>query len=123
MAENKKTQNIIFIIWLVIMIVLWVIYSWLPGNIFVWMWIAIGWSALGGVFGSIIYAARSKRNLLSVTIVWIVLLVFFWVHNIWPFIPSVDMVQWNWVTISLSIGAGIVLLGILVMRLLKKTQW
>jgi hypothetical protein len=125
-ADNKKIWNIIFIIWLVIMIALWVTFSWWTNwiwDIFIWMWIAIGWSAIGGIVGSIIYAARNKRNLVIVAIVWIVLIIFFWVHNLWPFIPGADMVQWNWITISLSIGAGIVLIGILLMKFLKKTEW
>ncbi len=123
MGDSKKTLNIISIVWLVIMIVLWVTYSWLPGNIFVWMWIAIGWSALGGVFGSIFFAAKDKRNLLIVCIVWIVVLAFLWLNYILDFIPGADFEQWQLITISATIAVGVIAVGILVMKLMKKTQW
>ena len=121
--EKKVINTIISVTWAVILIILWTTFQWLPGNIFVWMWIAIGWSALGGVFGSIYYAAKSKRNLIIVCIIGIAILVFFWMNYILNFIPGADFEQWHWVTISFTIAVGIILVGILIMKLLKKTEW
>lgn len=108
------------------MIALWVTFSWWPRwiwDIFTWMWIAIGWSALGGIAGSIIYAARSKLYLLIVSLVWIVLIIFLWMNYALNFIPGADMAQWKWVTIIGTISACIVALGVLMMKILKKTEW
>ena len=122
MADSKKVWNIISVIWLIIMITLWITYSMLPGNIFMWMWIAIGWSALGGVFGSIFYAAKSKRNLIIVCLIWLVILVVLWLDWFIGFLPGEDL-HWYWITICASIAVGIILIGLLIMRLMKKTQW
>ena len=123
MADSKKTFNIIAIIWLIILIALWVTYQWLPGDIFTWMMIAICWSALGGVFGRILFAAKDKRNLLIVCIVWILVLVFLWLNYVLDFIPGADPVQWYWITIAGTIAVGVIAIGILVMKVMKKTQW
>ena len=126
MADSKKVWNIISIIWVVILILLWITYSWWPNwlfDIFTWMWIAIGWSALGGIFGSITFAAKSKIKLLIVALIWIVILLFFWINYFLDFIPGVDMLTWYWVTIACSIAVGVIIIGILIMKLLKKTNW
>ena len=123
MTDNKKVRNIISIIWLVILITLWVTYQWLPWlGILTWMWIAIGWSALGGVFGSIYFAAESKRNLLIVCVIWLVLLIVLWLDWFVPFLPGEDL-HWYWITISCSIAVGVIAIGILIMKLMKKTKW
>ncbi|NHK30544.1 MAG: hypothetical protein FK730_04290 [Asgard group archaeon] len=121
-ADSKKIWNLITIIWLVIMIVLWVTYQWLPGNIFMWMWIAIGWSAIGGVFGSIHYATNSKRNLVIVCIIWGIVLAVLWPNFFLTFLPGEEL-HWYWITISSTIAVGIIGIGILILKLLKKTQW
>ena len=123
MADMKKVRNVISIIWLVILITLWVTYSWLPWfDILTWMWIAIGWSFIGGVFGSIYFAAREKRNLLIVSIIWIVTLIILWLDWFLTFLPGQE-VHWMWITIVWSLSCVIVALGIMTLKLLKKTQW
>ncbi|NPD89012.1 MAG: hypothetical protein HGN29_09810 [Asgard group archaeon] len=122
MVEKKTIGTIISVSWLVILIALWVSYQWLPGDIFMWMWIAIGWSFLGGVFGAIFFAARSKRNLLIVCIIWIIILAVLLTHWFYPFIPGVEL-HWYWVTIAWFISCGVVTGGILTLKLLKKTEW
>ena len=122
MAESKRVWNIISIIWLVSMITLWITYQWLPGNIFIWMWIAIGWSALGGVFGSIVFASKDKRNLLYICIVWSIVLIVLWLNWFLLFLPGEEL-HWYWITISATIAVGVIAIGILVMKLMKKTQW
>jgi peptidoglycan/LPS O-acetylase OafA/YrhL len=126
MANSKKIFNILSIIWVIILILLWFTYSWWSNwlfDIFTWMWIAIAWSALGGIVGSIVFSTKSKRNLLIVVIVWGIVLIFFWLNYFLEFIPGTDMTQWLWVTIICTIGVVTISLGILTMKLLKKTQW
>ncbi len=121
--EKKITfKSVISVIWLIILIVLWVTYSWLPGDIFMWMWIAIGWSFLGGLVGSIFFAARAKRNLLIVGIVWIAFLVVLWVDWFLRFLPGVEL-HWYWITIVYTASFGALLLGLLSLKLLNKTGW
>ena len=121
--EKKITfKSVISVIWLVILIVLWATYSWLPGDIFMWMWIAIGWSFVGGLVGAIFFAARSKRNLLIASLIWIAFLVILWVDWFVGYLPGVDL-HWYWITIAWSISSGVLLIGVLMLKLLKKTQW
>ena len=127
MTEEKETkkvslEQIIGVVWLVIMIALWVTYQWLPGDIFMWMWIAIGWSFLGGLIGAIYFGARSKRNLLIVSLIWAAVLIFLWIDQFVQFLPGVEE-HWFWVTIAWSISCGVLLLGLIVLKLVKKTQW
>ncbi len=122
--KSKKVtlESIIGTIWLVIMIVLWATYSWLPGDIFMWMWIAIGWSFAGGLIGAIYFSARSKRNLLIACTLWLVILIILWVDWFVRFLPGVET-HWYWITIVWTISCGVLGLGILILKLLKKTQW
>jgi hypothetical protein len=125
--ETGKSKKITFelvigIIWLVIMIVLWFTFQWLPGDIFMWMWIAIGWSFAGGVVGAIYIGARSRRNFLSVSIIWIAFLIILWLDRFLDYLPGVDL-HWYWITVVWSISCGVLALGVFILKMLKKTQW
>ena len=72
---DEKVKKTIGIFWLVILIILWVSYSFLPGNIFFWMWVVIGWSIQGGVIGTIFFMAESKKNEKLIGIIWVIVLV------------------------------------------------
>ena len=122
--KSKKVTfgSVISVIWLVILIVLWATYSWLPGNIFMWMWIAIGWSFAGGLIGAIFFSAKSKRNLLIASIIWIAFLVILWVDWFVEYLPGVDL-HWYWITIVWSISCRVLAIGVIILKLLKKTQW
>jgi len=49
MIESEKKEKIVGTIWTVILVVLWIFYPFFPGNIFIWMWLAIIWSIIGGI--------------------------------------------------------------------------
>ena len=68
------------------------------------------------------FAAKSKRNLLIVCIIWVVILAVLWADWFIPFLPGEEL-HWYWITILFTISSGILLLGILMLKLMKKTQW
>ncbi len=122
MVDWKKIGIVLGIIWLVIMIALWSLYPFLPGDIFMWMLIATIWTITGGSIGAILIAVKSKRNLLIVCLVWVAVLVILWVHWFYPYIPGIPL-HWYWITIVVTIGFGILVVCILTLKLMKKTQW
>jgi MFS superfamily sulfate permease-like transporter len=62
MGDIEKIKKIIGIIWLVILVFLWMFYPLFPGDIFFWMWLAIIWSIIGGVMGTILFMGESKKK-------------------------------------------------------------
>ena len=60
--DFEKIKKVLGIIWLVILVFLWVAYPYFPGDIFFWMWLAIIWSIIGGVVGTIFFMSESKKN-------------------------------------------------------------
>ncbi len=122
MEKKFSFKSVISVIWLVILIFLWATYSWLPGNIFVWMWIAIGWSFLGGLVGSMFFGARALRNLFIVLFIWVAFLVVLWVDWFIPFLPGLDL-HWYWITIVYTASFGVLLLGTFILKLVNKTEW
>ncbi len=91
MEKKISLKTIISVTWLVVLIALWVTFQWLPGDIFMWMWIAIGWSFSGGTVGAIYFAAKSKRNLLIVSSIWIAILIVLWIDWFLRFLPRVEI--------------------------------
>jgi len=49
MGESKRNELIIGTIWVVILVLLWIFYPFLPGDTLTWMWTAIIWSIIGAV--------------------------------------------------------------------------
>ncbi len=62
MVDLEKTQKIFAVIWIPILVFLWIAYPYFPGAIFFWMWLAIIWTIIGGVIGTIFFMTESKRN-------------------------------------------------------------
>jgi len=61
MSESEKNEKIIGTIWAVILVILWIFYPFFPGEIFIWMWIAIIWSIIGGVMGISLFLIKRKK--------------------------------------------------------------
>ena len=117
MVDIEKVKKIFGIIWLVILIFLWVTYPYYPGDIFFWMWLAIIWSIIGGVVGSIFFMSESKRNEKIIATIWAVILVLLWIF--YPFLPGYTIV-WLWTAIIWSIIGAILAISLFIIKRMKK---
>ena len=61
MSESEKNEQIIGTIWAIILVILWIFYPFFPGDIFIWMAIAIIWSIFGGILGIGVYIFKPKK--------------------------------------------------------------
>jgi hypothetical protein len=61
MTKSEKYEKIISTIWAIILVILWIFYPFFPGNIFIWMWIAIGWSIAGGIMGTLLFILKRVK--------------------------------------------------------------
>ena len=113
MGDLEKTKNIIGTIWVVILVFLWISYPFYPGDIFFWMWLAIIWSIIGGVMGTIFFMSESKKNEKIVGTIWAVILVILWIF--YPFFPG-DILIWIWLAIIWSIIGGIMAIGLFILK-------
>jgi len=113
MGDIEKTKNIIRTIWVIILIFLWISYPFFPRDIFFWMWLAIIWSIIGGVMGTIFFMSESEKNEKIVGTIWRVILVILWIF--YPFFPG-DILIWMWIAIIWSIIGGIMALGLLIFK-------
>ncbi len=111
--DLEKTKKIFGIIWLVILVILWISYPYFPGDIFFWMWLAIIWSIIGGVVGSIFFMSESKRNEKIIGTIWAVILVILWIF--YPFFPGTTLV-WMWTAIIWSIIGGILAISLFIIK-------
>ena len=113
MGDIEKTKNIIGTIWVVILVFLWISYPFYPGDIFFWMWLAIIWSIIGAVMGTIFFMSESEKNEKMVGTIWTVILVILWIF--YPFFPG-DILIWMWIAIIWSILGGIMAIGLLIFK-------
>jgi hypothetical protein len=113
MADVEKIKNIIGIVWVIILVFLWIAYPYFPGDIFFWMWLAIIWSIIGAVLGTIFFMSESERNEKIVGGVWAAILVFLWIF--YPFFPG-DIFVWMWIAIIWSIIGGVLALGVFILK-------
>ncbi len=114
MADIEKIKNVFGIIWLVILIFLWISYPFYPGDIFFWMWLAIIWSIIGGVIGTIFFMTESKRNEKLIGTIWAVILVLLWIF--YPYFPGDNVLVWLWTAIIWSIIGGILALVLFIIK-------
>ncbi len=113
MGDTEKTKNIIGTIWVIILVFLWITYPFYPGDIFFWMWLAIIWSIIGAVMGTIFFMIESEKNEKLVGTIWTVILVILWIF--YPFFPG-DILIWMWIAIIWSIVGGIMAIGLLIFK-------
>lgn len=113
MGDIKKTKDIIGTIWVIILVFLWISYPFFPGDIFFWMWLAIIWSIIGGVMGTIFFMSESEKNEKIVGTIWTVILVILWIF--YPFFPG-NIFIWMWIAIIWSIIGGIMAIGLLIFK-------
>ncbi|MEJ2293139.1 MAG: hypothetical protein P8Y23_00045 [Candidatus Lokiarchaeota archaeon] len=113
---DKKVKETIGIFWLIILIILWVSYPFMPGDIFFWMWVAIGWSILGGVISTIFFMAESKKNEKIIGTIWVIVLIFLWIF--FPFLPG-ETFGWYLFALIWSIVGGLIAL---VLFIIKRSQ-
>jgi len=108
-----KSNKIIQIIWIIILVFLWIAFPFFPGDIFFWMWLAIIWSIIGGVISTIFSMAESKKNEKIISIVWALVLVILWVF--YPYFPG-DTLSWMWFAIIWSIIGCVMALGLWILK-------
>ena len=116
MVDIKKIDKIFGIVWLIGLVFLWVTYPYYPGDIFFWMWLAITWSIVGGVIGTIFFMSESKKNIKIISVIWAIILVLLWLF--YPFFPG-EIIVWQWVAIVWSIIGGILAIGVYVLDKIK----
>lgn len=117
MADIEKIKKIFGTIWLVILVFLWITYPFYPGDIFFWMWLAIIWSIIGGVLGTIFFMMESNKNEQIIGTIWAVILVILWIF--YPFFPG-NIFVWLWTAIIWSIIGGILALGLFILKRISK---
>ena len=107
-----KAEKIFQLIWIPILIILWVGFPFFPGDIFFWMWLAIIWSIIGGVIGTIFFMIESKKNEKIIGIIWAIILVLLWVF--YPFLPGyiitwqVTAIVWSIIGLVLAVSLWII---------------
>ena len=117
MGDNGKLEKIFKLIWVPILVFLWVAFPFFPGDIFFWMWLAIIWSIIGGVIGTIFFMIESKRNEKIIATIWAVILVILWI--LYPFFPGTTLV-WLWTAIIWSIIGGILAISLFLIKRIRK---
>ena len=117
MVDTEKIKKIFGIIWVIILVFLWVSYPFFPGDIFFWMWLAIIWSIIGGVVGTIFFMSESKRNEKIIGVIWAVILVILWIF--YPYFPG-NIFAWLWTAIIWSIIGLIMAISLFIIKKLKK---
>jgi len=104
-----EAEKLFKFIWIPILIFLWVAFPFFPGDIFFWMWLAIIWSIVGGVIGTIFFMIESKKNEKIIGVIWAIILVLLWVF--YPFLPGF-IITWQvtaivWSIIGLVLGLSL----------------
>ncbi|MFX1366463.1 MAG: hypothetical protein ACFFCE_19600 [Promethearchaeota archaeon] len=118
MVDIEKVKKIFGTIWLIILIFLWVTYPFYPGDIFFWMWLAIIWSIIGGVIGTIFFMMESKKNEKLIAVIWAIILVLLWIF--YPYFPGDNVLVWMWTAIIWSIIGGIIAISLFIIKRIKK---
>ena len=113
MGDFEKIKKIIGIIWVVILVFLWTCYPFFPGDILFWMWLAIIWSIIGGVMGTILFMSESKKNENIVGAIWAIILLLLWIF--YPYLPG-DKSAWNWVVIIWATIGGIMAITLAIIK-------
>jgi len=116
MGDIEKIKNIVGIVWVIILVFLWIFYPFFPGDIFFWMWLAIIWSVIGGVLGTIFFMIESEKKEKIVGTIWTVILVVLWIF--YPFFRG-NIFIWMWLAIIWSIIGGIMALGLFILKRIK----
>ena len=118
MVELEKAKTIFAIIWIPILVILWIAYPFFPGDIFFWMWLAIIWSIIGGVIGTIFFMTESKKNEKLIGTIWAVILVLLWIF--YPYLPGDNVLVWMWTAIIWSIIGCILAISLFIIKRIKK---
>ncbi|MFX1343645.1 MAG: hypothetical protein ACFFAI_00960 [Promethearchaeota archaeon] len=116
MGDIEKIKKIIGIIWVIILVFLWIFYPFFPGDIFFWMWLAIIWSIIGAVMGTIFFMIESEKREKVIGTIWTIILVILWIF--YPFFPG-NIFIWMWLAIIWSIIGGIMALGLFILKRVK----
>ncbi|TFG21275.1 MAG: hypothetical protein EU530_00575 [Promethearchaeota archaeon] len=119
MVELKNIKALFAILWLIILITLWVMFPFMPGDILFWMWLAIGWSILGLFVFAIYVMIKAIKYVILVGFVWLVVFVLFIIdgivtHLIYYIVP----ISVAWIIIGILLVVSIILL-----RKTGKIEW
>ena len=59
-VDREQVEKVIMIIWIIGLVFLWVSFPFMPGEMWFWFYLAVGWSIAGGVLALILYLSRPK---------------------------------------------------------------
>ena len=113
LIDKEKLNTIFSVIWLVPLVILWIAFPFFPGDIFFWMWLAIIWSIIGGVIGTIFFMIESKKNEKIAGTIWAVILVILWLF--YPFLLG-DTLVWMWTATIWSIIGCILAISLFIIK-------
>ena len=119
LVNLKNVKAFFAITWLIILIALWVMFPFMPGDILFWMWLAIAWSLLGAIVFSIYVMIKALKYVILVGFVWTVVLVLLIIDgSVTHLISGLTWIILGW------IGIGVILiLSLILMKKINKTEW
>jgi hypothetical protein len=119
MVEMKNIKALFVVTWLIILIALWVMFPFMPGNTLFWMWLAICWSLLGAIVFAIYVMIKAIKYVILVGLVWTLILTMFIVDG---FVTHL-IFDLMWFIIA-WIGIGVILIiCIVLLKKTNKTEW
>ncbi len=80
------------------------------------MWLAIIWTIIGGVIGTIFFMTESKKNVKIIGTIWAVILVLLW--TLYPYFHD-NILIWMWTAIIWSIIGGIMAVSLFIINKIK----
>lgn len=120
MVEMKNVKAFFAIMWLLILIALWIMFPFMPGNILFWMWLAISWSVLGAIVFSIYLMIKAIKYVILVGFVWTLILALLIVDGAVTHLISSNL---EWIILP-WIGIGVILIiSIILLKKSGKTDW
>ncbi|MHA1452715.1 MAG: hypothetical protein ACTSRD_07640 [Promethearchaeota archaeon] len=119
MVELKNIKAFFAIMWLIILIALWIMFPFMPGNILLWMWLAIAWSILGLFVFSIYVMIKAIKYVILVGFIWVLVLVLCIIdaavtHLIYYIYPVI----FAWIVIGV-----LLIITIFLLKKVNKTDW
>jgi len=119
MVEIKNIRFLFAVLWLIILIGLWIIFPFMPGNTLAWMWLAISWSILGLFVISIYLMTKGIKYVILIGFLWLVVLVLLIVDaTITHLIYIVSVLIFFWI-----ITGVLLIITIILLRKMNKTEW
>ena len=119
MVELKNIKFLFAVLWLIICIALWIMFPFMPGNILLWMWLAIGWTILGLFVFSIYLMIKAIKYVILVAFLWLVVLVLLIIDaSVSHLLYNISLIIFAWIIVGV-----VLLITIYLLRKTNKTEW